>query len=130
MPNIVEGVYLTDLLLWEAERNFSREVITLAAPSGTPTYKTGQVLGIKTADGKYYPSVQGASDGTQTPAGILAADTVANTTGVNALILRRDVVVVPNFLIWDASFTTQPQKDAATVLLKNINIIVTARPSM
>lgn len=130
MPDIVEGIYLTDMLLWEADRNFTREVITLAAPSGTPTYKIGQVLGIKTADQKFYPCVQGASDGTQTPAAILAADTVASTAGVPALVLRRDCVVVSNFLLWDASFTLQTQKDAAIVLLKAIHIVVAAKPSM
>ena len=130
MPNIVEGVCLTDLLLWEADRNYSREVITLAAPSGTPTYKIGQVLGIKTADGKFYPCVQGASDGTQTPAAVLAADTAATTAGVPALVMRRDCVVLSNFLLWDASFTTQPQKDAAVVLLKAIGIVAAAKPSM
>lgn len=123
MASFTEPNYLDDILHWEGNKDYSREVVTLAAPSGTPTYLKGQVLGIKTADSKFYPSTDGTADGLQNAAAILLADTTTNTTGVNAVVLRRHAIVVASGLVWDATYTTQGKKDAAIAALKALGII-------
>jgi hypothetical protein len=72
---------------------------------------------VPAGDGKFVPLKQAAqADGSHVFAGILCQD--ADTTGAdfaNAMILvRGPAMVAKDRLIWDASFTTQPQKDALT----------------
>lgn len=122
-----EGSRQGDIIRWELERNISRETVTLAAAS-TTTVKRGTVLGMITASSKYVPSVQGASDGSQNAVAICIDDTATNTTGVPAVVLRRFGIIVQGDLVWDASYTTDPQKATALAYLK-ANSVIAAVPA-
>lgn len=121
MASTVESTYQGDFIHFEVDRNISRKTVTVVAAAAL---KRGQVLGIKTADSKYYPSVDGASDGTQNAVAILLDD-LAITAGASVPVLRKLAVVVPAYLQWDASYTTQAKKDAAIANLSNSSNIET-----
>ncbi len=126
MASLSEAARQGDIVRWEVERNFSREEVTLAAAS-TTTVKRGTVLGIITASGKYVPSVQGATDGSQNAVAVALDDIATNTTGVAATVLRRMGIILQTDLVWDSSYTTQNQKDAAITNLKtSSNILAVA----
>lgn len=122
MAALTENTYLADIIKWEVNPEYSRENVTVVA---TAALKRGQVLGIKTADSKFYPSVDGAVDGTQNAVAILLNDQPI-TTGAVVPVLRRTAIIVDGFLQWDSSYTTQGKKDTALANLKNSSGIVTA----
>ena len=121
MAALTESTYLTDIIKWEVNPEYSRENVTVVAAAAL---KRGTVLGIKTADSKFYPSVQGASDGTQNAVAILLDD-LAITAGAQVPVLRRTAIIVPNLLVWDASYTTAAQKTAALANLETASGIAT-----
>lgn len=118
---LTESNYQGELAKWEVERNFSRKNVTVVAAAAL---SRGQVLGIKTADGKYYPSVDGAADGTQNAVAILLDD-LAITTGAVVPVLARMAIVESSKLVWGASYTTQGKKDTAIANLESASNIVT-----
>lgn len=91
------------------------------------TIKAGTVMGKVTATGKWKVAKQAASDGSQNASGVYVGNLLGdfvdlvlpNNTDTAALILVRGPVILANGtvagqgLIWDATFTTQAQKDAA-----------------
>lgn len=82
----------------------------------TTEIPTGTVLGKLTASSKLIPCVSGATDGSQTPVGILFDDVPA-AADVQALVIDGFCKVLPQELVWDASFDTQAKKDAALAIL-------------
>lgn len=120
MPNSTESNYICDVVKWELNPVVSRKTVTVVAAAAL---NRGLVLGIKAADGKFYPSVAGASDGTQNPVAILLDD-LAITAGAQVPVLRRMAVVAKAGLVWDASYDTQPEKDAAYIYLEDNSHIV------
>lgn len=119
---LTENTYLTDIIKWEVNPNYSRENVTVVAATAL---KRGQVLAIKTADSKFYPSMDGAADGTQNAVAILLND-LPITAGAVVPVLRRTAIIVDGYLQWDASYNTQGKKDTALANLKNSSGIVTA----
>lgn len=119
---LTENTYLTDIIKWEVNPNYSRENVTVVAATAL---KRGQVLAIKTADSKFYPSMDGAADGTQNAVAILLND-LPITAGAVVTVLRRTAIIVDGYLQWDASYNTQGKKDTALANLKNSSGIVTA----
>ena len=97
------------------------EVVT-ANEATAKTYALGQTLGKVTSGGKYKIATQAAVDGSQNVAGIFIGDvlgstlplSVAGTTDTKVLVLvRGPAQIAQGALVWDASFTTQGQKDTA-----------------
>ena len=82
MPVLTEPPSMGDVLKYEVNPNYTREVVTLLA--GTP-YPVGAVLGRITASGKYILSASAAVDGSQTPDTILAEDAAAASADVEAI---------------------------------------------
>jgi hypothetical protein len=117
---LTEKNYQGDLLKEEISQNITRKNVTVVAVAAL---KAGQVLGIKTSDSKYYPSVDGAADGTQNAVAILLDD-LAITTGAVVPVIRRLAVVDYNFLFWDTSYNTQPKKDTAVAYLESASTII------
>lgn len=82
MPVLTEQPSMGDVLKYEVNPNYTREVITLL--QGMP-YPVGSVLGKITAGGKYKLATSGGSDGAETAAAVLlyAVDaTLADATGI------------------------------------------------
>lgn len=106
------------------------------------TIKAGTVMGKVTATGKWKVAKQAASDGSQNASGVYVGNllgdfvdmTVAATTDTPALILVRGPVILANGtvagqgLIWDATFTTQAQKDAAFAAGSLVTNLVVMNP--
>jgi len=117
--NSTEGQFIK----YEAPQSYSRENITVLSGQ---VLVTGQVVGIVTASGKVATFAPGASDGTQTAAGVMAMDvdaTGADRPGV--MIARHAEVVARDSLIFSGTPTT-PQKDAAVASLKALGILARA----
>lgn len=104
---------------------FVSDHINLTIADGATDWTAADVVTVTVSgDGKYYPAVYGAVDGTGEPCAILAED-VAITTGRKANILVREAVIVPHYLVWPASYDSDPKKATAYASLEATgNIIV------
>jgi hypothetical protein len=101
MPVLTEPPSMGDVLKYEVNPNYTREVITLL--QGMP-YPVGAVLGRITASGKYKLATSGGSDGAQTAAAVLlyAVDaTLADATGI--VVARGPSIISREGLAYDAS---------------------------
>lgn len=101
MPVLTEPPSMGDVLKYEVNPNYTREVITLL--QGQP-YPVGSVLGKITANGKYKLATSGGSDGAQTATAVLlyAVDaTLADATGI--VVVRGPSIVSRAGLAYDAT---------------------------
>ena len=111
MPVLTEPPSMGDVLKYEVNPNYTREVITLL--QGQP-YPVGSVLGKITASGKYKLATSGGSDGAQTASAVLlyAVDaTLAD--GVGIVVARGPAIVSRAELAFDATVD-----DAAKITTK------------
>ena len=111
MPVLTEPPSMGDVLKYEVNPNYTREVVTLLA--GMP-YPVGAVLGRITASGKYKLATSGGSDGAQTATAVLlyAVDaTLADATGI--VVARGPAIVSRAALAYDATVD-----DAAKITTK------------
>ena len=95
-PNTVQ-----DIVLYEEDElgRYSRDLVTIAAGQWLPL---GTVLGKRNADNKCVPINPTATDGTQTPFGVLLADTDAFVDKPAAAIVRH-AILKRQGLRWPAS---------------------------
>lgn len=101
MPVLTEPPRMGDVLKYEVNPNYTREVVTLLA--GMP-YPVGAVLGRITASGKYKLATSGGTDGAQTASAVLlyAVDaTLADATGI--VVARGPAIVSRAALAYDAT---------------------------
>lgn len=122
MTTLTEGKHAGGFLVWEVLRDYTRDTVTLA--SGAGKLEPGTVLGKITTGGKYTRLTPGASNGSQTAAGILwgavdAAD--ADVPGV--VVLRGPAIVNRHELIWPDG-ATEAQITAATTALAALGILL------
>lgn len=127
MADITSSVnYPSEWLKMENHQGlYSREDVTILAGSGSARVLTsGMVLGKVTASGKYVQLAPGASDGSQTAAGILLYDTTApNGVDKRAAIIARHAIVSDNGLKWPGGISS-PQIATATGQLIAAGILV------
>ena len=101
MPVLTEPPSMGDVLKYEVNPNYTREVVTLLA--GMP-YPVGAVLGRITASGKYKLATSGGTDGAQTATAVLlyAVDaTLADALGI--VVARGPAIVSRAALAYDAT---------------------------
>jgi hypothetical protein len=101
MPVLTEPPSMGDVLKYEVNPNYTREVITLLI--GT-RYPTGAVLGRITVNGKYKLATSGGTDGAQIGSAVLlyAVDaTLADATGI--VVVRGPSIVSRAGLAYDAT---------------------------
>ena len=101
MPVLTEQPSMGDVLKYEVNPNYTREVITLLI--GMP-YPVGAVLGKITASGKYTLSPATGADGSQVASAVLLYDvdaTLADATGI--VVTRGPSIVSRAALAYDAS---------------------------
>jgi hypothetical protein len=111
MPVLMEPPSMGDVLKYEVNPNYTREVITLLI--GMP-YPVGSVLGKITASGKYKLATSGGTDGAQTASAVLlyAVDaTLADATGI--VVVRGPSIVSRAGLAYDGTVD-----DAAKITTK------------
>ena len=88
MPTLTEGRHTAEFLLSEANGYQSRESVVLS--SAAAALAAGTLLGKITASGKYIAYSNGASDGSQTVAGILYANAPDSAADQKVTIIARN----------------------------------------
>ena len=111
MPVLTQPPSMGDVLKYEVNPNYTREVVTLLM--GMP-YPVGAVLGRVTVNDKYKFATDGGADGAETACAVLlyAADaTLADATGI--VVARGPAIVSRAALAYDGSVD-----DAAKIATK------------
>ena len=111
---IEENDKVFSLLKYEADKNYCREVVTIASGQNL---KMGTIVGEKAADGTYKvvnlidPEDENATtDGSETPIGVLMEDVDATSAAKEAIIVARDAIVTDSALIYPADATADQKK--------------------
>jgi len=111
---IEEKDRLLSLLKYEAEKNYCREVVTIAQGQNL---RMGTIVGEKTADGMYKQvslvdptDEEAATDGTEIPIGVLLQDVDASTAAQQGLIVARDAIVIESQLVFPEGVTADQKK--------------------
>ncbi len=111
----------------EANWARSREKVTIAGGTGgAGIVYAGTVLGKLTSGGKYVPSPNTGSDGSQTAVAILWEDVDATDADVVASVIRRDAEVRASDLTYDSTVNDDTKKGSKHTQLAaaGVNIIV------
>jgi predicted RecA/RadA family phage recombinase len=104
---------LGDLLKYEADKNYCREIVTVAAGQNL---KSGSVVGIKTATDEvtsvYLPTGEENEDldGSETAIGVLLEDVDATSGAKKSLMIARDAILANGAVIFPADATDLQKK--------------------
>ena len=120
MPTLTEGRHAGGFLVWEAFRDYCREVVTIA--SGT--LEPGTVLGKITASGKYAAHDPDATDGTETAVAVLWGKADASGGDVPAVALVRGPAIVNRHDLVFAGTPSELEITAAHAALAAAGILV------
>lgn len=122
MPALNEALNLGDLLKYEDDcLNYSREQVTVAAGQNL---ELGSVVGRVTATGKIQRLDPAATDGTETPTGILLGACDATLIDRDdGLLLARHGIVASHAVTWPAGITA-PEKTTAIAALEVRGILI------
>jgi hypothetical protein len=120
MPTLTEGRHTGGFLVWEALRDYCREVVTLAAG----TLEPGTVLGTITASGKYAAHDPAAVDGRETATAVLWGSVDASGGDTPAVALVRGPALVNRHDLVFAGTPTEPEIAAAHAALAAAGILV------
>lgn len=112
------------LLKYEADKNYCREVVTIASGQNL---KMGTIVGEKSADGTYkiVSIEENETDGSDAPIGVLMEDVDATSAAKEAIIVARDVIVAEAALIYPTDATAD-QKKALKKALEGRGIVARA----
>jgi len=124
MPVLTQSPTLGDLLKYELNGNYSREIVTLKA--GT-NYALGSVLGKITASGKYRLSPAATvvgDEGAEAAVAVLIEDADATAADKTALVLSRGSAIVSKAaLVFDPSVDQAAEKTAKYTELSAVGIV-------
>jgi hypothetical protein len=120
MPTLTEGRHPGGFLVWEAFRDYCREVVTI----GTGTLEPGTVLGKVTATGKYAAHDPDATDGTETAIAVLWGSADASAGDAPAVALVRGPAIVNRHDLVFAGTPDEPEITAAHTALAAAGILV------
>lgn len=121
MTTKTEGNRIGDILLFEEDKFYSRQEVTIAMSADLTV---GAVLGKITASGKYILSAPGAADGSETPVAVLITDAAAAAADVTgAIALARHSTVIRAGLNFDASINDSTKRATAVAALKDVGIL-------
>lgn len=123
MTILTEGRHTGGFIVWEAFRDYCREVVTIATGGANPILEPGTVLGKITASGKYAAHDPGAVDGTETAIAVLWGKADATAADVDAVVLLRGPAIVnSNDLVFTGT-PTAPEITAAHMALATVGIL-------
>ena len=120
MTTLTETRHTGGFLVWEAFRDYCREVVTIAAG----TLEPGTVLGKITASGKYAAHDPAAVDGTETAAAVLWGTADASAGELPAVAIVRGPAIVNRHDLVFAGTPTDPEIAAAHAALLAAGILV------
>ena len=117
-----ENNRLGDLLKYEADKNYCREVMTVASGQNL---KMGTVVGIKTATDeiKIVSIDDEETDGSDLAFGVLLEDTDATSAAKKALVIARDAILASDYVVFPADSTAE-QKKKITKDLEKRGIVI------
>lgn len=111
---IEEKDRIGSLLKYEADKNYCREVVTVASGQNLVM---GTIVGEKSADGTYKivnlvdpEDEEAVTDGSETPVGVLLVDVDASTAAQQGLIIARDAIVIESALVYPENATAAQKK--------------------
>ena len=113
MAVIEEGKNLGDLLNWELDRNYCREVVTVASGQDL---KRGAIVGLVTATGlaKSVYLITGAQnevlDGSEVAVGMVLDDVDATEGAKDAVTIARAAIVIADGVIFPGGATAAQKK--------------------
>ena len=119
MPTLTEGRHTGGFLVWEAFRDYCREVVTI----DTGVLEPGTVLGKVTVGGKYVARDPDATDGSQTAAAVLWDKADASAGDVAAVAVVRGPAIVNRHDLVFAGTPSEPEITAAHGALATAGII-------
>jgi len=123
MTTLTETTHPGGFLVWEAFRDYTREVVTIATGGANPVLQPGTVLGKITATGKYAAHDPAATDGTETAVAVLWDKVDATAADVDAVVLLRGPAIVnTNDLVFTGT-PTAPEITAAHTALAAVGIL-------
>lgn len=104
--NITEPNRLCDVLKFEIDKNYSREVMAVASGQNL---KIGTVVGIKSETGevKIVSIAEGETNGSDKVFGILLEDVDASAEPKKALVLARGGIVTSGSLVFPEGVTSE-----------------------
>ena len=121
MPVLTEPPSMGDVLKYEVNPNYTREVITLQLGL---SYPAGSVLGRITASGKYTLSPATGADGSQTAVAVLLYPvnaTLADAVGI--VVTRGPAIVSRAALVYEATVNDAAKIAAKITQLAAVGII-------
>ena len=121
MPVLTEPPSMGDVLKYEVNPNYTREVVTLLA--GMP-YPVGAVLGRITASGKFKLATSGGTDGAQTATAVLLYGvdaTLADAVGI--VVVRGPAIVSRAGLAYDGTVDDAAKITTKIGQLANVGIV-------
>lgn len=124
MPPLNEAKTESDIVVFEEEKDFSRETVTILTGAGA--LKPGVVLGKITATGKYWPApaaLIAGKDGAETASAVLIEAVDASAADARAVVIRRHAIVNRSNLTFEASVDTANERQAKVDQLSLVNIL-------
>jgi len=123
MTTLTESRHTGGFIIWEAARDYCREVVTIATGGANPILEPGTVLGKITASGKYAAYDPAAVDGTETAVAVLWGKSDATAADADAVVLFRGPAIVnTNDLVFTGT-PSAPEIAAALVALAAVGIL-------
>ena len=119
MTTLTETRHAGGFLVWEAARDYCREVVSIA--SGT--LEPGTVLGKITASGKYAAHDPAATDGTETAVAVIWGKADATGGDAPAVALIRGPAIVNRHDLVFAGAPSDPEIAAAHAALADVGIL-------
>ncbi len=132
--SVEENDRLGDLLKYEANKNYCREVVAVAKGQ---ELKMGTVIGMITETGNYKivsltkektangtttivqaDEGDSALDGSEVPFGVLLEDVDTTSAAKKALIITRDAIVASDYVVFPADATADQKKKISNDLEK------------
>lgn len=120
MTTFTEATHPGGFLVWEAFRDYTREVVTIAAGALEP----GTVLGKITVSGKYAAHDPAATDGTETAVAVLWGKADATGGDVPGVALIRGPAIVNRHDLVFTGTPTEGEIAAAHTALLAAGILV------
>ena len=120
--SIEENNRLGDLLKYEADKNYCREVMTVASGQNL---KMGTVVGIKSAtdEVKIVSISDEETDGSDSAFGVLLEDVDATSAAKKALVIARDAILASDYIVFPNDATAE-QKKKITKDLEKRGIVI------
>jgi hypothetical protein len=109
MPVMTEGKYIGDVLHWEEEQRYSREIVLVATKQHI---EIGTVLAKHSQTGKYHAFDPEGKDGLEIPVAISITFATTQQFDAEILAIKREAVLKTSGIVWPEKITDKQQQSA------------------